>query len=268
MLFLNWKIGYISGSFKGCVGVNKIFAYMKRKQKGQGIVEYALILAFVVGIAMVLQGVGLKNSIVAVFDNVVDTLGGYKTYADYYGDWHRLSYNDLSAKPNEDRIKADQEGLQLLVQNLIGLNQEDALTELKKLMGTVATKDNVYPDGNGDSKVLTLLGTWDHYYDTPNAPYITLDRETQKAAVGYLTNQQAEIYKDNNRTKSKDRVFFSEDMINSTGVRTVTAQLHYENGQVSSVDVISHIGNASSTTYAEGLNITVTGSGKGGYTVK
>ena len=42
-----------------------------RKQKGQGIVEYALILAFVVGIGGVLFANGnLANSIRSVFSNV------------------------------------------------------------------------------------------------------------------------------------------------------------------------------------------------------
>lgn len=33
-------------------GVVKVLKYLKRTQKGQGIVEYALLLAFIVGIAM------------------------------------------------------------------------------------------------------------------------------------------------------------------------------------------------------------------------
>lgn len=246
----------------------KVLASLKYKQKGQGIVEYALLLAFVVALAMFLNtGGGLKDSVVAVFDDVANLLGGYRTYSEYYGDWHSLSYNDLSAQSNKDRIKADQEGLQKLVQNLIGLNKEDALTELKKLMPN-AKDTEVNPNGQGDSQVLTLLSTYDHYYDTPNNPYITLGADTQNAAVNYLSDQQATTYKDSSRMKSKDRVFFSDDMINSTSQRTVTAQLHYENGKVASVDVVAHIGNANSTTYAEGLNMSVTGSGKKDYTVK
>ena len=46
------------------------------KQKGQGIVEYALLLAFVVGIAVALQGVGLKDAVVGVFDDVATVLAG------------------------------------------------------------------------------------------------------------------------------------------------------------------------------------------------
>ena len=46
------------------------------KQKGQGIVEYALLLAFVVGIAMMLQGVGLAGAVKDTFDSVANLLGG------------------------------------------------------------------------------------------------------------------------------------------------------------------------------------------------
>ena len=45
-------------------------------KKGQGIVEYALLLAFIVGIAVALQGVGLKDAVVGVFDDVAMVLAG------------------------------------------------------------------------------------------------------------------------------------------------------------------------------------------------
>ncbi|MBQ6744028.1 MAG: hypothetical protein IJR05_04670 [Acidaminococcaceae bacterium] len=49
---------------------------LKLRQKGQGIVEYALLLAFIVGIAMMLNGVGLKDAVVGVFDDVAEVLAG------------------------------------------------------------------------------------------------------------------------------------------------------------------------------------------------
>ena len=245
------------------------------KQKGQGVIEYAVLLAFVVALAMFLNAGGLKGSVIAVFDDVEDFLA-YRTYLEYYGDWHNLSYSDLSAQSNEKRIRADQEGLQKLVQNLIGLDQGLALAELKKIMGNNAvTANDVNPngqDGNGDSKVLTLLGTWDHYIDNHpqgDSPYVTLSRETQANAVAYVTNGQASTYKlSNGKTVSGDRVFYSNDMIKDNQEKTVTAQLHYKDGKVESVDVVTHIGNASSKNYAESLSITVTGSGRKDYTVK
>ncbi len=247
-----------------------------KHKKGQGIVEYAVLLAFVIALAMFLNAGGLKGSVIAVFEDVEDFLA-YRTYLEYYGDWHNLSYSDLSAQSNEKRIRADQEGLQALVQNLIGLDKDHALAELQKIMGSsMVTADDVKPNGqngNGDSKVLTLLGTWDHYIDNHpegDSPYVTLSKETQANAVAYVTNGQASTYKleKNNKTVSGDRVFYSNDMIKDNKEKTVTAQLHYKDGKVASVDVVTHIGNASSNKYAEGLSITVTGSGRKDYTVK
>ena len=60
------------------LGVTKIFKYLK--QKGQGIVEYAILLAFIVGIAIALQNVGLKDAVVETFDNVAALLSGEGQY--------------------------------------------------------------------------------------------------------------------------------------------------------------------------------------------
>ena len=56
--------------------MSKTLAYLKRKRKGQGIVEYALLLAFVVGIAMMLNGANLGSAVAGVYDNVANVLFG------------------------------------------------------------------------------------------------------------------------------------------------------------------------------------------------
>ena len=48
-------------------------------QKGQGIVEYALILAFVVGIGMMLNGSNLGGAVKDTFDKVATFLAGGST---------------------------------------------------------------------------------------------------------------------------------------------------------------------------------------------
>ena len=52
---------------------------LKRKQKGQGIVEYALLLAFVVGIAMMLNGANLGGAVKDTFDKVATFLADGST---------------------------------------------------------------------------------------------------------------------------------------------------------------------------------------------
>ncbi|MBQ6744025.1 MAG: hypothetical protein IJR05_04655 [Acidaminococcaceae bacterium] len=237
------------------------------KQKGQGIVEYALLLAFIVGIAMMLNGAGLKNSVIDVYDYVADFLA-YRTYTQYYGELHNATNSQLASVANAKRVKADQEGLQALVQNLLGLSKEDALTELQKLMPN-ATMDNVNPDANGNSKTFTLLTYWDHY-DASN-PYVTLGHDNQMNAIGYVTGGQATTtdYKSSRisgKTISEDRFFYSDGMTGDTNQRTITAQLHYEDNKVKSVSVVAHKGNANGAV-ADNLNITVTGQGWRGYSV-
>ncbi len=239
------------------------------KQRAQGIVEYALILAFVVSVIGFFNS-SLLDTVKDVYYDVADYLA-FRTYNEYYGEWHNLSKSDLAAISNDKRKKADQEGLQALVHKLIGLNKEDALAELQKLMPD-ATENDVKPDANGNSKTLTLLTYWEHYEANP--PYVTLGNDANMNAVAYVTNGQATMYgwhaADNNikydRTVSVDRVFFSNDMSGNTNQRTIAAQLHYDSTgtKVESVSVVAHKGDKNGEA-AEGLNITVTGSGWRGF---
>ena len=50
------------------------------KQKGQGIIEYALLLAFVVGIAMLLNSSNIGGAVKGVFDDVVTVFSDVKDY--------------------------------------------------------------------------------------------------------------------------------------------------------------------------------------------
>ena len=56
--------------------MSKTLAYLKWKQKGQGIVEYALLLAFVVGIGMMLSGSNIGSAVAGVYDDVANVLFG------------------------------------------------------------------------------------------------------------------------------------------------------------------------------------------------
>ena len=56
------------------LNVVKVLKYLERNQKGQGIVEYALLLAFIVGIAMMLNGANLGNAVKGVFDDTAELI--------------------------------------------------------------------------------------------------------------------------------------------------------------------------------------------------
>jgi len=160
-----------------------------RKQKGQGIVEYALLLAFVVSVALFMND-SLSSTVKGVFDDVADYLA-YKTYNEYFVGWHNLSNDELAAIDNNKRIKADQEAMQSLVHNLIGMSKEDALKELKKIVPNI-NANSLNPDADGNSQVFAIMDYYDHY--DANKPYITLGHDRQMQAVNYLTSGQATTY--------------------------------------------------------------------------
>jgi len=89
----------------------KISNYLK--QKGQGIVEYAILLAFILGVAVLLQSGGLKDSVVGIFDKAAAVLAGEKEsiYAASLEKWGTMPYSALQNESNAARIAADIDGL-------------------------------------------------------------------------------------------------------------------------------------------------------------
>lgn len=83
------------------------------KQKGQGIVEYALLLAFVVALAMILSGGNLGGAVKDTFDNVVAVLTGEKTdaYVTAFAKWSKAKRDDFTPETSAERLAADQQAL-------------------------------------------------------------------------------------------------------------------------------------------------------------
>lgn len=82
-------------------------------QKGQGIIEYALILAFVVGIGMMLKGANLGSAVVGVFDDVAEVLSGVKkdAYVAALAKWGKAKREDFKEDTRDERLAADQQAL-------------------------------------------------------------------------------------------------------------------------------------------------------------
>lgn len=107
------------------------------KQKGQGIVEYALLLAFVVGIAMMLQGVGLAGAVKDTFDTVASVLGGETLAANT--DWgHMDPDKDFNDENQPERLKADQKSLENFARFFIDKTE----AEVKALLNNKSNPDN------------------------------------------------------------------------------------------------------------------------------
>lgn len=260
------------------------------KQKGQGIVEYALLLAFIVGIAIMLNGGGLKDAVVGVFDDVAWVLKGDKSYSDYFHAWRTMSLADLANKDNAERIKADQEGLEVIAQAFLGLDENGVKELMNKLSGSAGNYGNAnavglnnYAEGDGGYSGVMIPLSYNTKTPTETLDgttgYIWLDANNNQNTVKLLasdanaydkTDQSSPYYNSGGaNTSSTDRIFYSNDMISNNGQRSVALQVHYNDvtHKVDSVNIAAYTGRANNTTIgagnnvAEGLNLTVTSSG-------
>ena len=118
--------------------------YLNRK--GQGLTEYVLLLAFIVGLAMMLNGANLGGTVKGVVNDLAALLGGEKkTYAGYYKEWSKLSTAELAKIDNAQRVQADREGLVNIGKRFFNENGE-GLTKLE-IMALLDTAQ-VNPDNN------------------------------------------------------------------------------------------------------------------------
>lgn len=136
---------------KGAIRVSKTLAYLKRKRKGQGIVEYALLLAFVVGIAMMLNGANLGSAVAGVYDNVANVLFG--------------SEYDLSTP--EGRLAADKARIKKLGETIAAnFKKNNAKKDDYKKVDNPATLNGDYlsilvlPDGSLNIYTAVDGGKW------------------------------------------------------------------------------------------------------------
>ena len=94
-----------------------------RKQKGQGIVEYALLLAFILGIAIAMQGSGIDNAIANTFARVAHALG-VETEQDK---WATADINSIMDDKDSaaSRLASDRDFLTNIGKHFIGMKRSD-----------------------------------------------------------------------------------------------------------------------------------------------
>lgn len=192
-----------------------------RKQTGQGVVEYALLLAFVVGIGLLLTDSGLGNSIQQVYARVAAALGGdsggEKTYAQALAEYGQMSMSDLRNIDNADRIALDRAALMNLTRHFLGMTKE----ELKSIL-------HQNPDARTDKPGLLLFD-----YDVvktgdeePNGAVVIRNRNNggnepdANLMIDWLqgnSGTEGNTYFDSNR-QANTRYFFSDDTISPNGV--------------------------------------------------
>ena len=220
-------------------------------EKGQGLTEYVLILAFIAGIAFVMFGDGssLKGTVVKTFTKAVDTIAGLldenygyvtasQNYNTYFSQWRDLKSDALSGISNEERLKADQEGLALIASQFLSLdqNQVQGLMDGNNDYGFSNTYRNDITwmnknltnyqdlDGDGWSDVLVPLSYRVTDYD--NEGYLWFEASRNSNLVKEMTGENT--VRVGSRTALKDRMFYSDGMIGSdSSDRAIALKVHY-----------------------------------------
>lgn len=248
------------------------------KQKGQGIIEYAVLLAFIVGLAVMLLDGGLSFQVKDTIDDVIVLLRGDK-YAPYFQNWRDKSAAWLHENTTpEERLDADKEALAKLARAFIGLT-EDKVGELiasysvNRNNKVQFDNDKNYKEGqDGWSNVLVPLSYNKNGLDDATGNYITLDYNGHVEAIKVLSNDaKAYIGKDpnnhyhDNDAALGDRIFYSDGMIlgenanaNTDDKRMVTMQVHYNNGVVDQVKIQARTSNSKTSAVVSGLDLNVT----------
>lgn len=184
------------------------------KEKGQGIVEYALILAFVVGIGMMLKDANLGGAVIGVFDDVAAVLGGGSSsnskYAVAFSKWSKSSLADLLNPSTEaERFAADLEGLENIGKYYINKNVNDVAKDFG-YTGNQAWRINAYlTNTNTDGSVVL------HYWATDGSDSTELSKTKNLGATDWMQQKydtDFAIQNDYRGVKSSDRYFFSDTM--------------------------------------------------------
>ena len=246
-------------------------------EKGQGLTEYVLILAFIAGIAFAMFGGdgSLKGTLVNTFTKTVNIIAGLfdenygyvtasKTYSDYFGNWRKATLDDLGAISSEERLKADQEGLALIASFFLGLTQDEVHTLMAGDNNTPGFSntynsasswifenldaDRMGPGADGWSQIMVPLSYWnadfDANFDAANGKgYYWLECSGNANLIDRMaevSDLQAgkSVINYSGRTGTRDRVFYSDGMIGSdSSNRAVTVQVHYNGDTVDQVRV-------------------------------
>ena len=250
--------------------------------KGQGIVEFALLCAFCAAIGIFAHDVDFSGAFNDVLDQSKPVLYaaeiGQRQRNNYMEYYHAMRYQTAatikSEMDNPERIEADQKALVKIAETYLGKTENQVMN----LMDFYSNSDKVGvtpefiealkcdgTDGTGFSHgVLVPLSYKNNSLndngdsaDNRTQGWIHFEKNNNQNTATYLTNNEARVYdkydadnpnylKDKNRnTICTDRLFYSNDMLDNTGGR-VTVRLHYTDGKVDFVDIALRVGNGNS----------------------
>ena len=205
----------------------KISKYLK--QKGQGIVEYAILLAFILGIAVFLQSGGLKDSVVGVFDKAAAVLAGGENpksnaYTSALEQWGTASWDDLTNAKQSERIAADLEGLTNIAGffNSLDMSFTDLAGNNTDNSSYLGEKWSSRTDlGNNPDKMVEGSVVFNYWGSGDNAT--SLSQIRSHSAIDWMQQNYNTSYSTPNylgssgRESMSERYFFSNEMNANTG---------------------------------------------------
>ena len=221
------------------------------KQKGQGIVEYAALLAVIVVLAMMLQTSGIKGEVTNVFDSVAMLLRG-ETEKDK---WARMGTDALLADSDSAaaRLEADQEFLRNIGKQFIGMTEEQ--------VKTVLAVPN-YSTNDLKNKTI-LIGTFKEGVDSNDnlATEFYTKRSDGTPLTGDLYNwgsgnESGTVYDSSRRYLYSNYAVEKASTI-STGSGVKATNFKFTNGRVSSVDIAINPADKNGGGKSGGLYVTV-----------
>lgn len=187
-----------------------------RLEKGQGMVEFALIACFVVGLAAIIYNSNLSSSAQSAYENVSRYLSGVPvTTQASVQDGKVMSNTELRQISNNQRIAHDQEALANLSKVFLGKSQN----EIKNMLS--GTSFDAYDPSKGLSQGTLLFD-----YDIKNTgdgdgSVQTAFRNAKASPDVLLSWMEGNYVQTDKKIKEKtynERVFLSDDLIDPSGV--------------------------------------------------
>lgn len=267
--------------------MSEFVKYLKRllREKGQGIVEFALLCAFCAALGLFIRDVGFSEAFNESLENSKDDLYWAEikqrttnSYLSYFKKWKGLSAEQLNDdNTKQKRLEADQKALVIIAEAFLGKTDNQALNLMEFF--TNATKDtpNGYvdavkclsDDGTGFSDILVPLSYSKNTLQGDTVPasstsgWLWLDANNNQNTVTFLTDGNGKVYDKFDTTSptysadlkdlktiTTDRLFYSDKMLTSNYGR-VTLRLHYTKGKVDSVEIALRTSKSNTGTLAD-----------------
>jgi len=181
-------------------------------QKGQGLVEFALILAFCAGIGVAAREAGFAEAISNLLnsgektEDVAAAIGGplaaeRLTYGKYLAKWGKKTADELDAINNQQRITGDQRGLVKIAEYFLGKDAQGVFNQINVFSNSFSANDcpqflknntnknyAMAKDSEGWSNVLVPL-SYKNYNnkDKDTAGYIWFEANHNADTIDYMT---------------------------------------------------------------------------------